>query len=134
MLSAFDHIAVPMERVDEMLRFYAALGCRVDEQNGGRLYAVSFGDNKINFHTPALWQSEEFTLRGHTALPSSGDMCFVWRGSQDSLLSTLREAGAGIEEGPVPRTGGMNGGSTRGISVYTRDPDNNLLEFIIYGQ
>ena len=46
---------------------------------------------------------------------------------------TLATGGAVIEEGPVPRTGGMNGGSTQGISVYTRDPDANLLEFIIYG-
>lgn len=133
MISAFDHIAVPMERVDEMVEFYTRLGCRVVEQNNGMIYAVIFGDNKINFHAPPLWQPGQFMLRGHTALPGSGDMCFVWQGNQDSLLSTLQEAGAEIEEGPVARTGGMNGGSTQGTSIYTRDPDANLLEFIIYG-
>ena len=133
MLKAFDHIAVPMERVEAMISFYRALGCRVDEQGGGRLFAATFGDNKINFHTPELWQSGQFTLRGPAALPGSGDMCFVWDGSQQALLETLEAAGAAIEEGPVPRTGGMNGGSTQGSSIYTRDPDNNLLEFIIYG-
>ena len=133
MIKSFDHIAVPMERVAEMVQFYTNLGCRVVEQSGGRIFAVIFGDNKINFHTPELWQSGQFTLRGHTAEPGSGDMCFVWQGSQESLLSTLQAASAEIEEGPVPRTGGMNGGSTQGTSLYTRDPDNNLLEFIIYG-
>ena len=133
MISSFDHVAIPMERVDAMVQFYTLLGCRVVEQNNGMIYAVIFGNNKINFHAPALWQPGQFTLRGHTALPGSGDLCFVWQGSPDSLLSTLRDAGAEIEEGPVARTGGMNGGSTRGSSIYTRDPDQNLLEFIHYG-
>ena len=130
MIKSFDHIAVPMQRVEEMVRFYSALGCRVVDQ--GRIQAVIFGDNKINFHMPGLWQDEQFTLRGHTAEPGSGDICFVWEGSQESLISTLEQAGADIELGPVQRTGGMNGGSTEGTSIYTRDPDHNLVEFIIY--
>ena len=68
MLSAFDHVAVPMERVEEMVVFYTALGCRVDSQNNGAIHAVIFGDNKINFHAPSLWKSGQFTLRGPTAL------------------------------------------------------------------
>ena len=133
MITAFDHVALPMGKTQEMVQFYSALGCRVVEQNSGRIFAVVFGDNKINFHAPALWQSDQFTLRGPSALPGCGDLCFVWQGSPQSLDETLAAAGAVIEEGPVPRTGGMNGGSTQGISVYTRDPDANLLEFIIYG-
>tara|TARA_B100000029_G_scaffold153238_1_gene148375 strand:+ start:3134 stop:3493 length:360 start_codon:yes stop_codon:yes gene_type:complete len=119
-----------MERVEEMIAFYSALGCRVVDQ--GRIQAVTFGDNKINFHMPDLWQDPQFTLRGLTAAPGSGDICFVWDGSQDELLSTINAAGAEVELGPVPRVGGMNGGSTEGTSIYTRDPDNNLIEFIIY--
>lgn len=133
MISAFDHVAIPMERVEDMVQFYTDLGCRVVEQNSGRIFAVIFGDNKINFHAPELWKSGQFTLRGPSALPGCGDLCFVWQGSQEALLDTLNKAAAEIEEGPVERTGGMNGGSTRGISIYTRDPDSNLLEFIIYG-
>ena len=49
------------------------------------------------------------------------------------LLTALDAAKAEIELGPVARTGGMNRGSTEGTSIYTRDPDNNLIEFIIYG-
>lgn len=133
MISAFDHVAVPMERVEEMSQFYSNLGCRVVAQNSGLIYAVIFGDNKINFHAPELWKPGEFSLRGPSALPGCGDFCFVWQGSAASLDETLSAAGAVIVEGPVERTGGMNGGSTRGISTYTRDPDSNLLEFIIYG-
>ena len=41
----------------------------------------------------------------------------------------LDRAGARIFEGPVPRQGGRR---KSGSSVYVRDPDENLLEFIIY--
>ena len=119
-----------MENVESMITFYEALGCKVLDQ--GQIKAVVFGNNKINFHLPDLWNGKEFTLRGHTALPGSGDICFVWDGAQERLAQVLETAGAEIELGPVRRTGGMNEGSTEGTSIYTRDPDNNLLEFIIY--
>ena len=96
MIAAFDHVALPMEKTQEMVQFYSALGCRVVEQSSGRIFAVIFGDNKINFHTPALWQSGQFTLRGLSALPGCGDLCFVWQGTQQSLDDTLAAAGAEI--------------------------------------
>jgi catechol 2,3-dioxygenase-like lactoylglutathione lyase family enzyme len=98
MIAAFDHVVLPMEKTQEMVQFYSALGCRVVEQSSGRIFAVIFGDNKINFHTPALWQSGQFTLRGPSALPGCGDLCFVWQGSQQALDDTLATAGAVIEE------------------------------------
>ena len=131
MIKAFDHVAVPMESVDAMLSFYRTLGCNIVEEYQGFIHAVYFGDNKINFHAPVAWQSEGFSLRGNSALPGCGDFCFVWQGSQQSLCSVLNEAGVAIEEGPVERVGGRGGG-TNGTSVYVRDPDRNLLEFIIY--
>jgi catechol 2,3-dioxygenase-like lactoylglutathione lyase family enzyme len=54
----------------------------------------------------------------------------VWDGSGEALRALLDDAGAAIEEGPVARHGGRR---TEGTSVYTRDPDGNLLEFMIYG-
>lgn len=130
MIKAIDHIAVPIREVDLMLTFYQTLGCKVLHQ--GQIKAIAFGNNKINFHLSELWNDGEFTLRAHTALPGSADICFVWEGTQDALVENLQKAGAEIELGPVQRTGGLNGGSTEGTSFYTRDPDNNLLEFIIY--
>ncbi len=132
MIKGFDHVAIPMAAVDEMLAFYKGLGFEISDDYGGRVYSVHCGDNKINLHTPRLWQSDKFTLRGHSALPGCGDFCFVWDGSSEQLHKTLAELDAAIEEGPVERQGGRNAGQDMGISVYTRDPDNNLLEFIIY--
>jgi catechol 2,3-dioxygenase-like lactoylglutathione lyase family enzyme len=56
----------------------------------------------------------------------------VWAGTQDALREALQAAGAAIEVGPVERVGGRDAGRAKGQSIYTRDPDHNLLEFIVY--
>jgi extradiol dioxygenase family protein len=56
----------------------------------------------------------------------------VWDGTVAQLKETLHAAGAAVEVGPVERVGGRDRGRARGTSLYTRDPDNNLLEFIVY--
>ncbi len=131
----FDHVAIPIEQVDAMLAFYAALGFRV-EDHGPRYYSVHFGSaetggrNKINMHAPGLWKSGEFDLRGPTATPGCGDFCFVWEGTVASIEATLAGLSVPIVRGPVRLTGAAG----EGTSVYVRDPDGNLLEFIVYGE
>lgn len=128
-VGALDHVAIPMQNVDAMIAFYRALGFGVRE--GAQIVSIHFADQKINFHRPALWQSGAFTLRAGAALPPCGDFCWVWQGSRDSLLDAFARAGAAIEvEGQ--RTGGRDGGDAVGQSIYTRDPDGNLLEFMRY--
>lgn len=129
-IRSFDHVAIPIENIAAMLSFYRALGFAVKGE--GSRYSVHFGDNKINFHAPEIWQSGRFTLRGPTAVPGCGDFCFVWEGTQQSLRSMLAQAGAEVIEGPIERMGGRGGGRARGTSFYLRDPDSNLLEFIVY--
>ena len=126
----FDHVAVPMRDTAAMVAFYRALGLHVNE--GDRICSVHFGDNKINFHRPELWENQEFTLRAPAAAPPCGDFCFVWGGSTAALEQALERVGAAVIEGPAPRAGGRNGGADTGTSRYVRDPDGNLLEFIIY--
>ena len=123
----FDHVALPMENVDRMLAFYRSIGFDVIE--GAQACSVHFGTQMINFHRPSLWQNATFTLRAPAAKPPCGDLCFVWDGTPAQLKAMLDKAGAKIETGPVNRQGGRR---ATGSSVYTRDPDNNLLEFIIY--
>ncbi len=120
-----------------MVAFYAALGFEAPDPEawGERdppFCSVAFGDSKINLHAPELWGDARFTLRGPSAEPGCGDLCFVWDGSLEALLEMLERAGARIEEGPVERTGGRDLGRGKGTSVYTRDPDRILLEFIVY--
>ena len=103
-ISGFDHVAVPMENTERMVQFYRTLGMRVQE--GERICSVHFGDHKINFHRPGLWQDKDFTLRAPAALPPCGDFCFVWEGTEAALAETLALAQAEIVVGPVPRRGG----------------------------
>ncbi len=124
-----DHVAVPMRNVDAMIAFYRALGFVVRE--GASIVSVHFADQKINFHRPELWQRETFTLRASAAAPPCGDFCWVWNGSEADLRAAVLRAGAAIEtEGQ--RDGGRDGGNAVGQSLYIRDPDDNLLEFIRY--
>ena len=137
-VASFDHASIPIGDPERMIEFYRRLGFGVageQEWRDGKspIFAFTFGDSKINCHGPELWQRESFTLRGPTAQPGCGDFCFVWDGDLDSLEQTLRDAGAKVEEGPVQRQGGRDGGTAVGTSIYTRDPDRNLLEFIVYG-
>jgi catechol 2,3-dioxygenase-like lactoylglutathione lyase family enzyme len=126
-IRGFDHVALPMANTEAMIAFYKALGCDIKESPTA--CSVYFGDNMINFHRPARWQDKTFTNRAPAAVPPCGDLCFAWEGSAQSLKDLLDRAAAKIETGPVPREGGRR---KTGSSVYVRDPDGNLLEFMIY--
>ena len=55
------------------------------------------------------------------------------RGYQsDGVVASIREAGGEIAYGPYDQPGGADRGRRQGTSVYTRDPDGNLLEFMTY--
>ena len=136
-IARFDHVAIPTSDIVAMAAFYAALGFEapdVAEWQGDPppFCSLRFGDNMINLHGPEMWRDGNLTLRGPTASPGCGDLCFVWEGGIQSLLVMLEQAGVEIEEGPVERIGGRSAGTTPGTSVYIRDPDKNLLEFIVY--
>jgi catechol 2,3-dioxygenase-like lactoylglutathione lyase family enzyme len=126
-IRGFDHVALPMEHTEEMLAFYRGLGLQVVEN--ANACSVYVGNQMINFHRPAHWQDKAFTLRAPAAKPPCGDLCFVWGGTPESLKAVLGRAGAKVIEGPVERQGGRK---KAGSSVYVRDPDGNLLEFMIY--
>jgi catechol 2,3-dioxygenase-like lactoylglutathione lyase family enzyme len=126
-IKGFDHVALPMQNTEAMLAFYRSLGLQVSENADA--CSVYIGTQMINFHRPALWQSKTFTLRAPAAMPPCGDLCFVWDGTPESVKAMLDRAGAKIIEGPVARQGGQKKAAS---SVYVRDPDGNLLEFMIY--
>ena len=126
-IAGIDHVSLPMRDTDAMVGFYRSLGVDVDEQKA--IVSVHVGEQMINFHRPEFWPHERFTLRAPAAVPPCGDLCFVWEGSVDALHTLLAAAGAEVEEGPVERVGGRRSTAT---SVYVRDPDANLLEFMIY--
>ena len=126
-IRGFDHVAVPMQNTDAMVAFYRRLGFQMTENENA--VSVYIGSQMINFHRPSRWQDQSFTLRAPAAKPPSGDFCFVWDGTAASLKALLESAGVKTELGPVDRAGGRR---KTGSSTYIRDPDGNLLEFMIY--
>ena len=137
-VTGFDHAAIPTANAVRLLEFYRGLGFGIDGEEalraGGSFFAITFGDNKINVHGEGMVEKrgEPWYLRGPTAEPGCGDFCFVWNDGIDALLGLLAANGVEPIEGPVPRKGGRTAGTEPGVSVYTRDPDDNLLEFISY--
>jgi len=127
-IRGFDHVSLPMQHTEAMVAFYRSLGLQVVEHP--HVVSIYVGDQMINLHRPETWQKKRFTLRAPAAIAPCGDLCFVWEGSPESLHSLLRDAGAEITEGPVAREGGRRADAS---SVYVRDPDGNLVEFMIYG-
>ena len=116
-----------MQNVDAMLAFYRGLGFAIVENSV--MVSVYIGPSMINFHRPATWQRESFTLRAPAAKPPCGDLCVVWAGTAEQVKAWLDGAGVKVTEGPVARQGGRRKNAS---SVYVRDPDGNLLEFLIY--
>lgn len=133
-ISCYDHTAVPIRDVDAMLAFYRSLGFRLErlELEGYVFWSAQAGDVKINFHAPETWQPGAFQLRAPEAVPGCADICLVWSGTLATLTSFLLGLSIEIDTGPVQRTGSYKGGTAVGQSIYIRDPDRNLLEFIVY--
>lgn len=134
-ISGFDHVALPTGSPKELMAFYGSLGFLVPnfeewQKSEIPFFSIFFGNNKINFHAPPMWQNSDFTLRGPTSLPGCGDLCFVWEGGSAALHNLLEAAHATIIAGPFD----LHGAQGPGTSVYVRDPDDNLLEFIIYDE
>src|SRR5438093_10970697 len=86
-IRGFDHVALPMQNTDAMLAFYRSLGLQVAEN--ATAVSVYIGSQMINFHRPATWQRETFTLRAPAAKPPCADLCFVWAGTPDQVKSIL---------------------------------------------
>ena len=132
-VSGFDHVALPTSDAERFIEFYKRLGFNIiDEEQwrrgDARVFAIQIGESKINVHPPEL----KGVNRGATTTPGCGDLCFVWKGTMDEVLQMITRAGVEIVDGPGPRRGGRGGGQTMATSVYIRDPDQNLLEFMVY--
>lgn len=62
--------------------------------------------------------------------PGNSDLCFEWPGRIADAIAHLARHGVDIQLGPLRRHGARG----QGTSVYFRDPDGSLLEFISYAE
>jgi len=120
----FDHCVVHVSAWATSNTFYRdVLGAEIVTNGEGFMYR--FGDVQLNLHGPGL---EPKPIARVPVQPGNSDLCFVWPGPIEGAVLHLKQCGVPIELGPVLRPGA--GGE--GTSVYFRDPDGSLLEFISY--
>lgn len=132
-IAGIDHIAMPTANAERLIAFYKSLGFLINNEEAWRsgqagAFSIQVGESKINVHPEGYTAS----LRGPTAVPGCGDICFVWDGTVAEIQQMLEKAGVEIIRGPVPRPGGRGRGTVPSLSIYCRDPDENLLEFMTY--
>jgi catechol 2,3-dioxygenase-like lactoylglutathione lyase family enzyme len=132
-VAGIDHVAMPTANAERLIAFYKRLGFLINNEEEWRsgkanAFSVQVGESKINVHPEGYTAS----LRGPTAVPGCADICFVWEGTVEECQKALKDAGVPVIRGPVPRPGGRGRGTAPSLSLYCRDPDENLLEFMIY--
>ena len=88
-------------------------------------FAYRFGDAQLNLHGPGV---VAVPVVRDPVRPGNSDLCFEWPGPIAAAAAHLERCGVMIELGPVERAGAKG----TGTSVYFRDPDGSLLEFISY--
>lgn len=120
-----DHCVIHVTDWERSNAFYRdVLGAEVVPQGGS--YAYRLGSQQLNVHGPGLSPSP---LARVPVPPGGSDLCFVWPGRPEEAVAHLNAHGVAVELGPVERRGARG----TGHSVYFRDPDGSLLEFISYG-
>jgi len=123
-MASLDHCVIAVSDWQRSNTFYAdVLGAEILAAGAG--FAYRFGSNQLNVHGPRV--EGEPNARPPVA-PGGADLCFVWEGEIDGAVAHLADHGVSIELGPVRRSGARGDG----MSVYFRDPDGSLLEFISY--
>jgi catechol 2,3-dioxygenase-like lactoylglutathione lyase family enzyme len=88
-------------------------------------WSYRFADEQLNPHGPGVDAAPVARL---PVQPGNSDLCFEWPGPIGEAREHLEQNGVEIELGPVERFGARGAGT----SLYFRDPDGSLLEFISY--
>jgi len=119
-----DHVVIAVSDFERSNAFYRDVLAADVVQIDGRIgYRV--GGQQLNVHGPG---TQPAMVARIPVAPGSSDLCFEWDGAIDGAIAHLSAHGVRVEAGPMTRSGAKG----RGTSVYFRDPDGTLLEFISY--
>jgi catechol 2,3-dioxygenase-like lactoylglutathione lyase family enzyme len=120
-----DHCVIHVSDWERSNAFYRdVLGAELIDRGHGA-WSYRFGSEQLNVHGPGV---DPEPVAQIPVQPGNSDLCFEWPGSAEEAVEHLGRQEVPIEVGPVRR----NGARGLGLSVYFRDPDGSLLEFISY--
>lgn len=123
-IDRLDHLVLTAHDLDATVAFYTkVLGMEAVTFRGGRR-ALTFGHSKINLHEAG----HEFEPKAARPTPGSADLCLIVDEPVERIIAELASHGVPSEDGPVERTGATG----PIVSVYVRDPDDNLIELSNY--
>src|SRR5262249_8741947 len=119
-----DHCVIHVSDWERSNAFYRdVLGAELVERPAG--FAYRFGDKQLNVHGPGVKPAEVARLPG---APGHSDLGFEWQGPIADAILHLQRHRVPVERGPLERFGAKG----HGTSVYFRDPDGSLMEFMSY--
>jgi catechol 2,3-dioxygenase-like lactoylglutathione lyase family enzyme len=119
-----DHFVLTVKDVNTTVAFYTTvMGMKKVVFGEGRV-ALLFGKQKINLHQ----LGNEFEPKAGNVKSGSADLCFIVDQPIQQAIEHLTACNVPVIEGPVNRTGAMG----KIVSVYFRDPDDNLIEVSNY--
>ena len=123
-IDRLDHLVLTVRDADAAIDFYTRVLGMEEVTFGEGRKALVFGHSKINLHVAG----HEFEPKAANPAPGTADLCFIVRDALMDVVDKLADEGVRIEQGPVSRTGALG----KIISVYLRDPDQNLIELSNY--
>ncbi|RYX85748.1 GNAT family N-acetyltransferase [bacterium] len=123
MKAYLDHAVIAVSQWERSNDFYArVVGVEVVPRGQG--FAYRLGNAQLNLHGPGV---APVPVARIPVVPGNSDLCFRFAGTLDEARAHLESCGVEIELGPVERSGFGGGGQ----SLYFRDPDGTLLEFLV---
>ena len=119
-----DHCVIHVSDWERSNAFYRdVMGAELVQRPAG--WAYRFGDKQLNVHGKGVSPAEVARL---PVQPGNSDLCFEWQGPIEDAIAHLKKHNVAVEAGPMQRFGAKG----QGTSVYFRDPDGSLMEFMSY--
>ncbi len=123
-ISHLDHLVLTVANIEITCQFYRSILNFEVITFGENRKALKFGNQKINLHQVG----KEFEPKAFQPTSGSADLCFIAETPLEKVIEHLQQLNIEIIEGPIERTGAMG----KILSIYIRDPDQNLIEISNY--